>query len=168
MASVRFDSQRPAERIGQRDNAMLIRPAQRTDRESWERMRDALWPSPPGEHGGEIDRYFAGELREPLEVLIAVDDRGDALGFIELSIRAHAEGCLTDRVAFVEGWYVEPAVRGRGVGTALIGAAEAWARAQDCTELASDTEVENLASTAAHRAVGFTETGVIRCFRKSL
>jgi aminoglycoside 6'-N-acetyltransferase I len=68
-------------------------------------MRDALWPSPAGEHGAEIDRYFAGELREPLEVLIAFDVRGEALGFVELSIRAQAEGCLTDRVAFVEGWY---------------------------------------------------------------
>lgn len=147
---------------------MLIRAAQQTDRECWERMRDALWPALPGEHGEEIDRYFAGELREPLEVLIAFDDQGDALGFVELSIRAHAEGCLTDHVAFVEGWYVEPAVRGTGVGAALIGAAETWARSQGCTELASDTEVENLTSAAAHRAVGFTETGVVRCFRKSL
>lgn len=147
---------------------MLIRPAQPTDREAWERMRDALWRSPLGGHGEEIDRYFAGELREPREVLIALDDQGEALGFVELSIRAHAEGCLTDRVAFVEGWYVEPVARGTGVGAALIGAAETWARSQGCTELASDTEVENLASAAAHQAVGFTETGILRCFRKSL
>lgn len=147
---------------------MLIRPVQEADRESWERMRDALWPSPAGEHSGEIDRYFAGKLHEPLEVLIALDDRGDALGFLELSIRGYAVGCLTDRVAFVEGWYVEPVARGLGVGAALIGAAETWARAQACTELASDAEVENLASAAAHRAVGFTETGILRCFRKAL
>ena len=147
---------------------MLIRPAQQTDRESWERMREALWPSAPGEHGGVIGRYFAGKLHEPIEVLIALDDRQNALGFIELSIRAYAEGCLTDQVAFVEGWYVEPGARGTGVGAALIGAAETWARSQGCTELASDAEVENLSSAAAHRAVGFTETGVVRCFRKSL
>ena len=147
---------------------MLIRPAQEADRESWERMRDALWPSPAREHGGEIERYFAGELHEPLEVLIAFDDRGDPLGFIELSIRSYAEGCLTDHVAFVEGWYVEPEARGLGVGAALIGAAETWARSQGCTELASNAEVENLSSAAAHRAVGFTETGIVRCFRKAL
>jgi hypothetical protein len=58
-------------------------------------MRAALWPSTPGKHAGEIDRYFAGKLGEPIEVLIAFDDRRDALGFIELSIRAHAEGCVT-------------------------------------------------------------------------
>jgi aminoglycoside 6'-N-acetyltransferase I len=131
-------------------------------------MRDALWPSAPGKHAREIDRYFAGKLREPVEVLIAFDDRKEALGFIELSTRPYAEGCVTDRVAFVEGWYVEPAARGKGVGAALIGAAETWARSQGCTELGSDAEVESLSSAAAHRAVGFTETAVVRCFKKSL
>jgi aminoglycoside 6'-N-acetyltransferase I len=147
---------------------MLIRPAEQTDRESWVRMRDALWPSAPGRHAGEIDRYFAGKLREPIEVLIAFDDQDNALGFIELSIRAYAEGCETDHVAFVEGWFVEPAARGKGVGAALIGAAEDWARSQSCTELGSNAEIENLSSAAAHLAVGFTEAGVIRCFKKSL
>jgi aminoglycoside 6'-N-acetyltransferase I len=101
-------------------------------------------------------------------VLIAFDAQGDVLGFIELSIRAYAEGCVTDHVAFVEGWYVVPDTRGRGVGAALMNAAENWARAQGCTELGSDVEAENLGSAAAHRALGFVETGVIRCFKKSL
>ena len=131
-------------------------------------MRQALWPSPQGEHSETIDRYFAGKLREPIEVLIALDDQGDALGFIELSIRAYAEGCITDHVAFVEGWYVEPKARGKRVGASLMNAAETWARSQGCSELASDTEVENVSSAAAHRAVGFIETGVIRCFKKSV
>jgi aminoglycoside 6'-N-acetyltransferase I len=131
-------------------------------------MRQALWPSPAQEHAGEIDRYFAGTLREPVEVLLAFDEQAHAIGMIELSIRAHAEGCATDRVAFVEGWYVEPALRLTGVGTALMRAAEQWARSQGCTELGSDAEVENVSSAAAHLAVGFTETGVVRCFKKSI
>ena len=131
-------------------------------------MRDALWPSPASAHAGAIDRFLAGTAREPLSVLMAFDDRGEAIGMIELSLRPYAEGCTTDRVAFVEGWYVEPEVRGTGVGAALIGAAETWARSQGCTELASDAEVENLSSAAAHLAVGFSEAGVVRCFIKSL
>jgi aminoglycoside 6'-N-acetyltransferase I len=147
---------------------MLIRPVKQSDRESWERMRGALWPSSAGEHAIVIDRYFEGEVRDPLEVLMAFDEQGAGIGVIELSIRAYAEGCDTDRVGFVEGWYVAPNARGKGVGAALVGAAEAWARSQGCTELGSDSEVENISSAAAHRAVGFTETGVIRCFKKSL
>ena len=131
-------------------------------------MRDALWPSSPGEHAGLIDLYFAGTLQEPLEVLLAFDDDLHPLGFIELSIRPYAEGCVTDRVAFVEGWFVRPEARGTGVGAALIGAAEAWARTHGCSELGSDTEIENEASAAAHRALGFVEAGVVRCFIKSL
>ena len=131
-------------------------------------MRQELWPSPARAHSGAIERYFAGKSREPLEVLIAFDERGGAIGLIELSIRAYAEGCVTDRVAFIEGWYVEPIVRSKGVGTALIRAAENWARSQRCTELGSSTEAENVSSAAAHRAVGFTETGVVRCFKKSV
>jgi aminoglycoside 6'-N-acetyltransferase I len=131
-------------------------------------MREALWPSPARRHAGAIDRYFAGTLREPLEVLAAFDERGTAVGFIELSIRAYAEGCATDRVAFVEGWYVEPSARMNGIGASLIRAAEEWARSQGCTELGSDAEVENVSSAAAHLAVGFTETGVVRCFKKSV
>jgi len=147
---------------------MFIRPANPDDRDSWQRMRIALWPGSAGKHAGDVDRYFAGQAREPLEVLMAFDERGTGMGFIELSIRAYAEGCETDRVAFVEGWYVDPNERGYGVGAALISAAETWARSQGCTEIASDTEVENLASAAAHRAVGFEEVAVARCFKKSL
>ena len=150
------------------DDAVFIRPVKLSDRESWERMRNALWPSPAREHFGEIARYFGGQVRESLEVFLAFDDQGTAVGLIELSIRAYAEGCTTDRVAFVEGWYVDPNVRGKGVGAALMEAGEAWARSQGCTELGSDAEVDNISSAAAHMAVGFAETVVVRCFKKSL
>ena len=147
---------------------MEIRPALESDGAIWERMRQLLWPSPPDEHALEIARYFSGGAKEPLEVLLAIDEQRQAIGFIELSIRAYAEGCKTDRVAFVEGWYVDPAARSSGVGRTLIDAAETWSRSQGCVELGSDAEVDNLGSAAAHRAVGFRETGVVRCFLKSL
>ena len=132
-------------------------------------MRHALWPSEAGEHAREIARYFdLGGTPQLFEVLLACDEKGGAVGVIELSIRPYAEGCTTDRVAFVEGWYVEPAEREKGIGAALMRAAEDWGRSQGCVELASDAEVENLETAAVHRALGFTEAGVIRCFRKPL
>jgi aminoglycoside 6'-N-acetyltransferase I len=132
-------------------------------------MRQALWPSEPGEHAHEIARYFdLGGTPQLLEVLLAYGEKDEAVGMVELSIRPYAEGCVSDRVAFVEGWYVEPAERLKGIGAALIRAGEDWARSQGCVELGSDAEVENLESAAAHRALGFTETGVVRCFRKEL
>jgi aminoglycoside 6'-N-acetyltransferase I len=145
---------------------MFIRPVKRDDRDSWLRMRGALWPPSGDEHARDVDRYFHAEAREPLEVLIAFEE--EAIGFVELSIRPYAEGCETDRVAFVEGWYVDPNAQGTGVGAALIRAAEEWARSQGCTEIASDTEADNASSAAAHVALGFAETAVLRCFRKPL
>lgn len=149
-----------------------VRSAKPDDAADWLRMRNALWPELGRDdertHPGEIAQFFAGSLGNPLEVLLAVDERGTPVGFAELSIRNYAEECVTDRVAYLEGWYVDAEWRRRGVGKALIEAAESWARAQGCTEFGSDALLENETSAAAHLALGFEETVQIRCFRKQL
>lgn len=71
-------------------------------------------------------------------------------------------------MAFLEGWYVAPEFRRRGVGAALVRAVEAWGRAQRCAELGSDTEIGNAISEAAHQALGFTTVNRSINFRKSL
>lgn len=131
-------------------------------------MREALWPAESGGHAAEIERYFAGDLKMPLEVLMAFDADGNAIGFAELSIRSYAEDCVTDRVAYLEGWYVDPKRRRSGVGRALLDAAERWARTQGCIEFGSDALLDNEVSAAAHLALGFEETVQLRCFRKAL
>lgn len=132
-------------------------------------MRCAPWPEhATAWHADEIEQFFAGRLNMPLQVLVAVDAADDLVGFAELSIRAYAEDCFTDRVAYLEGWYVVPGMRRHGVGRALIAAAEEWARGQGCTEFASDALLDNDISARAHQALGFEETVRIRCFRKAL
>ncbi len=146
-----------------------VRSAKPDDASDWLRMREALWPEDrAGTHAGEIEQFFAGALNMPLEVLLAADEANHVVGFAELSIRNYAEDCVTDRVAYLEGWYVAPEWRRRGVGKALVEAAEAWARAQGCTEFGSDALLDNATSAAAHKALGFEETVQIRCFRKQL
>jgi len=146
-----------------------VRPVTRTDAEAWLRMRCVFWPDGSAdEHRAEIERFLSGEAREPSAVLVAEREAGGVVGVAELSIRPCAEGCVTDRVAYLEGWYVIPEARRSGVGRALTAAAESWARAEGCTEFASDTEVDNAVSAAAHRAVGFAEVALVRCFRKAL
>lgn len=131
-------------------------------------MREELWPEETSTHGEEIRQYFAGALRMPLHVLLAFDDSGVAVGFAELSIRPYAEGCITDRIAYLEGWYVAPTARRQGIGRTLVAAAEKWAQEQGCTEFGSDALIDNETSAAAHNALGFEETARIRCFRKEL
>jgi len=148
---------------------IAVRPVSRSDAAAWKHMRRALWP---GESGEELDReveeFFEGALPEPEAALLATDEAGEPIGVVELSIRPTAEGCRTNRVAYVEAWYVAPAARRGGVGRALIEAAEEWGRERGCEEIASDTEIANESSARAHAALGFEDAGVLRCFRKEL
>lgn len=146
---------------------MTVRPLREGDIDTWRAMRRALWP----DCRDEIHRAEMGALRrgDPHgAVFVSVDDAGVVNGFIEVSARAEAEGCHSGRVGYIEGWYVVSARRGIGIGRALVAAAEAWARGQSCREMASDTEVENLASQRAHRHLGFEDIGRLVHFRKEL
>jgi aminoglycoside 6'-N-acetyltransferase I len=150
----------------QADEIPSVRHATLADAASLTRLRHALWPEGSEEqHRREIERFFQRGQTTP--VLVA-EDRSGLLGFAELSIRAYAEGCETDRVGFLEGWFVIPEARHGGVGRKLVAAAEAWARSVGCTEFASDAEADHEEGAAAHRALGFTDVGLIRCFRKDL
>lgn len=146
-----------------------IRLVTAADAAAWLQLRQALWPDTPvAEHQAAIAAFFAGAALEPLAVLLATDQQQQMVGLAELSIRPYAEGCETQRVAYLEGWYVVPQQRGRGVGRALVEAAADWGRSQGCTEFASDAEIDNIVSRQAHLALGFEEVGLIRCFRKAL
>src|SRR5690348_15080022 len=94
---------------------ITVRAARAADASDWERMRQALWPSAPGEHAREIAMFFEGDRSDPAEVLIALNNSGRPVGFVELSIRPYAEGCYSGRVAYLEGWFVDESLRGRGV-----------------------------------------------------
>ena len=150
---------------------MKVEAAQPSDAAAWLRMRCRLWPEgTQEEHREEIEAYFAGRFaRHPWQVLVARDESaGEALGFVELSVRSYAEGCDGVEVAYLEGWYVESRGRRTGVGRALIAAAEDWARGRGLNEFASDASPDNEASLAAHRALGFEDAGLVQCFRKRL
>ena len=145
----------------------MIRPVTRADAAAWCALRTALWPEGPAEeHAMEIERFF-WSAETPAACLVA-ETEGGVVGFVELTIRSYAEGCETDRVGYLEGWYVAPEWRRRGVGRALVLAAERWAQASGCREFASDTPLDNVASQAAHQALGFTEAERVVCYCKPL
>lgn len=139
------------------------------DAHAWATMRTDLWPEGSfAEHLEEVTAFLAGDLRGQAAALGAFDAEGTALGFAELSIRSHAEECTPGRIGYLEGWYVVPAARRRGVGRALVEASLAWARGQGLAEFASDALLDNTGSHAAHRKLGFTETCRVVTFRRGL
>jgi aminoglycoside 6'-N-acetyltransferase I len=90
------------------------------------------------------------------------------VGFIEVALRAFADGCDSMPVPHVEGWYVEPAARRQGIARRLIDAVETWAGARGFNELASDTETHNVQSAFAHASCGFQEVERLIKFRKPI
>ena len=98
-----------------------------------------------------------GSLAE--STFICARQGGGLQGVVEVSVRPDAEGCATERVGYVEGWYVDADARQTGIGRALVAAAESWARAQGCTEMASDVELPNTISQTAHGRLGYREVG---------
>jgi aminoglycoside 6'-N-acetyltransferase I len=147
-----------------------IRSMQPTDRAAWLMMRRLLWPDcPEADHAREMDGYLLGRFRgHRAAALVAVrlDERPG--GFLEVAVRPFADGCVSQPVGYIEGWYVDRDLRRRGVGTMLIRAAEGWARGQGCTELASDCRTDNLPAYRAHVALGFGEVHQLIHFSKWL
>lgn len=142
----------------------LMMPA---DTDEWLRMRVALWPDSSPEELAEETGTFFEEAGTPA-VFVSPRPEGGLRGFIELSIRPWAEGCRSKDVGYIEGWYVDPDTRTTGVGRALVRAAEEWARSHGCTEMASDTWIDNETSIDAHLALGYEEVERAVLFRKNL
>ena len=143
-----------------------VREIVESDRPHWVRLRDALWPGSLWDHDVETRKHF--ENRATALIVFVAEIDGRVVGFLEMDFRPYAEGCVSSPVPFIEGWYVEPGVRQKGIGRALVAAAEAHVRAEGHHEIASDTELENDASIAAHKACGFLAIERVVCFRKSL
>jgi aminoglycoside 6'-N-acetyltransferase I len=135
-------------------------------------MRCALWPeSSASHHAAELTAVLNGSSQRvyPLMIFVAEENDGTMAGFLEANLRSAADGCdekLT--VGYVEGWFVAESRRGQGLGAALLRAAEDWARAQGCVEMASDTDISNTLSLHVHQASGFTISARSILFRKRL
>jgi aminoglycoside 6'-N-acetyltransferase I len=146
--------------------------AGRDDLDAVGEMMASLWPEgSAAEHAGEAETLIASGRCGTLAgaILVARNADGEPEGFLQVGLRSHADGCdVAQPVGFVEGWFVRPEARRRGIGRALLRAGEDWARARGCVEMGSDALIDNLPSCDAHRALGFEV--VDRCvhFRKRL
>lgn len=91
-----------------------------------------------------------------------------AVGFAEVALRNLVDGCLTSPVGYLEAIFVEPEARGHGLGRQLLDAAKDWARKQDCSEFATDSDLKDVDAQEFHLANGFKETYRIVQFRMDL
>jgi aminoglycoside 6'-N-acetyltransferase I len=148
---------------------VLVRSIRRGEAQVWAMLRARLWPAADAEElAAEARAFLDGRQVPTIAAVFLAEEEGVPLGFLEVAMRAFSDGCDSMPVPHVEGWYVEPFARRRHVGSALMQAAENWARERGFAELASDTEPWNDASLAAHARIGFQETERLVKFRKVL
>ncbi|GAB2569118.1 aminoglycoside 6'-N-acetyltransferase [Spirosoma areae] len=146
---------------------MRIEEVAEGDFQDWQRLALALWPDSTE---AEMQEVLNEIYQAPKQAGFLVrDGQGTAIGFMNLSLRVdYVPGASQTPVAFVEGIYVVPGCQQQGVGRALIGRAEQWAKEQGCTELASDVLLDNTLGAAFHERVGFEEVERTISFIKSI
>jgi aminoglycoside 6'-N-acetyltransferase I len=145
-----------------------VRRATPSDRNEWLRMRAALWPHAMADHPREVDGYLQSAVERAAAFVAERPDGNRLVAFLEVRLRDYADGCSSSPVAYIEGWYVDPRFRRRGIGAALVEAAEEWAEKLGLSEIASDSELHNDIGHRAHTGLGFQEVGRIVQFRKPL
>ncbi len=142
-----------------------IRRITHEDKSEWFRMRKGIWPDAPDEYMiFDMDDILASD--DDAVFMAFADDR--PVGMIEARLREYGEGCETSPVGYLEGWFVDEDMRGKNIAGDLMRVAEDWARSKGCTEMASDTWLDNVASIRAHHKFGYDEAERLVHFIKKL
>lgn len=135
---------------------MDFRRASRKDVEALTDMGMFLWPN---ERKEQIVKGMRTSLSsEDHAVFVCMED-GTYAGYTDISLRRdYVPGVTAFPVGYVEGIYVRPAYRRRGVASRLILLGEGWAVGKGCRQMASDTWLWNTLSQEFHTRIGFHET----------
>ncbi len=144
---------------------ITLRRVMQEDKAEWFRMRKGIWPDVPDNYMTfDMDRLLANV---DYFVIFACD--GDRpIGLTEAGIRDYGEGCETSPVGYLEGWFVQEEYRGKRIAGLMTQAAENWMREKGCTEVASDTWLDNEPSIRAHVNMGYHEVERLVHFVKRL
>lgn len=151
---------------GTREPAFSIRPATPEDEPAITEIQQSSaihhatidpdrWRMQTLEEGARSRRYW--HQRAPRsEGFVAVAD-GRVVGMIELRLKrpGDPDGAQTPRVKADLGIAVAPDWRGRGVGTALMLAAEDWARANGAERMILDLNAANAGALRLYERLGY-------------
>jgi len=143
-------------------------PCKSVEQPGWLTLREQLWPHASlTRHLTQMSEFLSAPGR--FAQFIEYDPSGAPVAFVEASLRSdHVNGTMSSPVAFLEGIYVVPQARGRGIARTLVTCIEQWAASAGCTELASDAPLDSPQSHRMYQALGFRETQRVVFFKKSL
>ena len=110
-------------RPGTGPHVVIIRPCTSEHLDGWARLRQCLWP----DETLEGHRSYARSLlrRPSAGGYLACETDETVVAFAEATVRRdYVNGCNSSPVGFLEGLYVEPRYRKRGLARLLCSAVE--------------------------------------------
>ena len=114
---------------------------------------------------GEARERLASISGHPDHALLVAEEDGRVSGWIQVSLTRVFE---TPTQAEIAGLIVDEAARGRSIGAALLGEAEAWARARGCEALRVRTNVVRERAHRFYRRAGFEPIKTQHVFEKRI
>lgn len=129
-------------------------------------MAKIIWKS---SSYSELTGLFKENIDSERSAVFIAKEDGKTVGFAQCSLKFdYVEGTSYSPVGYLEGVYVKPEYRHRGLAKELLKSCENWAKEKGSSEFASDCELDNSESIAFHLEVGFSEANRIICFTKKL
>jgi len=129
-------------------------------------MALALWPD---NEFKELRKEFKQLLNSEKDKVFVYLMHAKPVAFIHISIRSdYVEGSLKSPTGFVEGIYVDPEYRKKGISKKLIKKGESWLKTKGCSQIGSDIEQSNIKSYHFHKSVGFKEVNRLIAFIKDI
>lgn len=128
----------------------------------WRELRVAALSEAPYAFGSTLaDWQGEGDREDRWRARLRIAGSHNVVALVDGKPAGMASGVPGDRagVAEVISMWVSPAVRGRGVGAALLDEVERWARATGATVLRLDVSDGNEAAAALYERNGFIFTG---------
>ena len=135
---------------------------------AWNKLRTDFAPEISTEqHRKALSNFI--NYSPAFTAFIATSKKCGLCGFAEVSVRNdYVNGCQARPTLYLEGIYVQPQFRSRGIARELISAASLWGLKRGCVEFASDVFYDDFESRAAHSRMGFHETEKVIFYKKSL
>ncbi|HMI01140.1 MAG TPA: GNAT family N-acetyltransferase [Pedobacter sp.] len=100
----------------------------------WLEMATDLWPD---YITADLESVYQEIMRSEKFEILLYQQNGSPIGFIYLGLRAdYVEGSDSSPTGYVEGIYVNPDFRKKGIAKALYQAGETWAKQRGCSQMA--------------------------------
>lgn len=144
----------------------MIRKATILDLYAVVKLAILLWPDNEYE---ELQEEIKNTLLNKEAVFFLYFDNDINAGFAQCRLRHdYVEGTDSSPVGYLEGVFVTPNYRNKGIATELLKQCELWSKENGCAEFASDCEITNTESYDFHMKYGFSEANRIVCFNKKI